>query len=209
MENDTTRSNDTESTTAAREATADEQELAEAERHPVPKVWVASLSDYNAGRLHGAWVDVADEDSLWAGIRQVLATSPVPGAEEWAFHDYEGFSPVELGEYEAVEDVVRLAAGITEHGPAFAHFANLVGWRDAERLRHFDEAYEGHFEDLGAYGDYLIEAYDFESAIQELPELLIPYVRIEAAAFARDMELGGMIMTSEGDGGVYVFEEGW
>ena len=186
-----------------------EEDRPEEDRYPAPKVWVASLSDYNAGRLHGAWVAVRDEEALWAGIRSVLASSPVPGAEEWAFHDYEGFGPVEPGEYESVEDIACLAAGITEHGPAFAHYANLVGWRDGERLRHFDEAYEGHFEDLAAYGDHLIEAYDFESTIQELPELIIPYLRIDSAAFAREMETGGMIMTSEGDGGVYVFEEGW
>jgi hypothetical protein len=51
-----------------------------------------------------------------------------------------------------------------------------------------------------------VEIYDIERAIEALPELVAPYVRVDTEAFARDAELGGMIMTSEGDGGIYVFE---
>ena len=186
-----------------------DEEHRDKQRYPTPKVWVASLSDYNAGHLHGAWVEVMDEDALWAGIHAVLASSPQPGAEEWAFHDYEGFGPIMLGEYESVEQVAKLGIGIAEHGPAFAHYASLVGWQDADSLRHFEDVYEGHYDSLAEYGEHIIETFDFDSAIEELPELIVPYVRIDAEALARDLELGGNILTSQGDGGIYVFEEGW
>ena len=138
----------------------------------------------------------------------MLAASPMPGAEEFAIHDYEGFGPVRVAEYEPLGAVARIARGIAEHGPAFAHWAELVG-SDPETLGRFEDNFEGHFADLEAYGDSIIEAYGFDKAVEDLPDLLTPYVNIDSAAFARDMELGGMISTSEGDGGIYVFGSDW
>ena len=50
----------------------------------------------------------------------MLAASPEPGAEEWAIHDYEGFGEMRLSEWESFERVSAIAAGIAEHGAAFA-----------------------------------------------------------------------------------------
>lgn len=42
-----------------------------------PRIYVASLSDYNAGRLHGEWIDATQElDDIWAEIHAMLAKSP-------------------------------------------------------------------------------------------------------------------------------------
>jgi hypothetical protein len=55
------------------------------------------LSDYNAGILHGVWIDaVEDADELQEPIDRMLAASPTTRrygdvAEEWAIHDFEGF----------------------------------------------------------------------------------------------------------------------
>lgn len=183
-----------------------EPEGAERNKPGVPKVWVASLSDYNAGRMHGAWIEITDKDALWEGIHTMLASSPVPGAEEWAIHDYDGFGPVHLHEYETVEDVARLAAGIVEHGQAFAHWANLIGWRGGDRMSDFEGTYVGHFDGLEAYGEHLIEEFDYQRAIDSLPAAIIPYIRIDAEALARDLQFGGAIITSEAaDGSIYVF----
>jgi len=52
------------------------------------RIYVASLSDYNAGRLHGAWIDATqDADEIEAEVQEMLAASPEPIAEEWAIHD--------------------------------------------------------------------------------------------------------------------------
>jgi antirestriction protein len=186
----------------------EETEGHESETEPriTPRIYVASLSDYNDGRLYGVWLDAAVEaEDLAENVQAMLAS---PGAEEFAIHDYEGFGPFGLGEYESLEIVSVIARGIAEHGAAFGHFAALMGSSNADTLSSFDDHYEGHFEDLAAYGEYVIEMFDFEGAVDTLPDLLIPYVRIDAEAFARDMEVGGMISTSEGDGGIYVFQEG-
>ena len=86
------------------------------ERAAHPRIYVASLADYNDGRLHGAWIDAAqDVQALRRCIQNMLDASPSPGAEEWAIHDYEGFEFVQLSEFESIETVSRAALGIAEH----------------------------------------------------------------------------------------------
>jgi antirestriction protein len=196
--------------TKPNESEQGQSERPEIQPRPLPRVYVASLSDYNSGRLYGKWLDAATTgEELYRQVSAMLAASPTPGAEEFAIHDYENFGPVRISEYESLESVTRIARGIAEHGPAFAHWASLVESTDAETLGRFEDNYEGHFADLEAYGESIIEMYGFERALEDLPDLLAPYVQIDTAAFARDMELGGSIMTSEGDGGIYVFGSDW
>jgi antirestriction protein len=176
----------------------------------VPRIYVASLSDYNAGRLHGEWVDAAvDSEELAGSVQVMLRTSPEPGAEEWAIHDYEGFGPLRLEEYESLEVVSVVALGIADHGLAFAHWAALIGTNDREALDRFEDAYLGHWDSLTAYADELLEDIGVYRQIEDaLPEHLQPYVTIDAEGMARDMELGGQITTSVDGGGVYIFEGG-
>lgn len=49
-----------------------------------PRIYVASLSDYNAGRLHGKWID-ADQDAseIWDEINAMLAASPEKHTCQW------------------------------------------------------------------------------------------------------------------------------
>ena len=173
-----------------------------------PRIYVASLSDYNAGRLHGTWLDADVEAAdLAEGVQAMLARSPEPGAEEYAIHDYEGFGPLHLSEYESLESVSTIAQGISEHGPAFAHWAALVETRDVEALSQFDDAYRGHYGSLAEYAESLLDdiglAQQLEAAV---PGFLEPYVRIDVEAFGRDLELSGDVTACPGDGGVYIFE---
>lgn len=179
----------------------------EQEPHPVPRIYVASLSDYNAGRLHGEWIPVdADAEELHERVQTMLGRSAEPIAEEWAIHDYEGFDPVRLHEYEPLERVAALAAGIREHGPAFAHWAAQHGGDPHELLERFDDAYLGHWDTVEAFAESLWEDFGYAEILEQaIPEHLQPYVRFDVEAFARDLGLAGDITTSAGDGGVYVF----
>jgi antirestriction protein len=50
-----------------------------------PKIYVACLAAYNNGKLHGKWIDAAqDADDIQSEVDDMLKTSPEPGAEEWA-----------------------------------------------------------------------------------------------------------------------------
>ena len=92
-----------------------------------PRIYVACLASYNAGILHGEWIDATDADVIREAIQEMLKGSPSPGAEEWAIHDYEGFGSTRLGEWEDIDRVAELGALIDEHGEAFAAYADHVG----------------------------------------------------------------------------------
>ena len=81
-------------------ATAQEQpERARQRTSPSPRIYVASLSDYNAGQLHGKWIDADQEASnILGAVHAMLSASTEPYAEEWAIHDYEGFGDLRLGQ---------------------------------------------------------------------------------------------------------------
>jgi antirestriction protein len=186
------------------------EETPELEPSVVPRIYVASLSDYNAGRLYGRWLNAAVEtDQLVEGVRAMLAASPEPIAEEWAIHDYEGFGPLRLSEYESLGIVSQVALGIAEHGPAFAHWASLIGTNDEEALSRFEDAYLGQWDRLTEYAEELLDDIGVFVGIDEsLPDHLQPYVTVDVEGFARDMELGGQITTSTGEDGIYIFDGG-
>lgn len=170
---------------------------------PTPRIYVASLSDYNAGRLHGVWIDATDgRTAIVDAIARMLATSREPDAEEWAIHDYENFGPVRLGEYESLDVIARLGEGIATHGPAFAHYAALVD-PDWDQLAQYEDRYMGHWCSMSAYAGDLLDSLGVDTECC-VPETLQPYVRIDTEAFARD--LASELAISEGDRGVYVFE---
>jgi antirestriction protein len=172
---------------------------------PEPRIYVASLSDYNAGRLHGAWINANQEpDEIHQGIQAMLATSPEPLAEEWAIHDYDNFGPIRLSEYESIEHVARLAAGIAEHGEAFALWAGHIGGSEWERLDEFDERYLGEWNSAEDYAANLLE--DMGIDLSEIgPEILWPYVEVDLAGFARDLSYDIDILDGS-TGSVHVFE---
>jgi antirestriction protein len=177
----------------------------------MPKIYVASLSDYNDGRLFGRWLN-ADQtaDELYEAVKSMLDASPMPNAEEWGIFDYEGFGPLRIDEYEDFRTVSMLANGITEHGEAFAHWVDLTSERDENAVTNFQSSYLGCFESLGAYAESLLEDLGYLDMIQPpLPEFLQPYVSIDIESLARDLELSGDVMTAEGSEGVYVFNSTW
>jgi len=185
------------------------QEVAEQgeQQRSGPRVYVASLSDYNAGRLHGDWLEAAQEpEELQDQVAAMLARSSEPVAEEWAIHDYEGFGPVRLGEYESLELVSRLGLGIAAHGEAFAALAYVVD-NEPEHLAGFEAVYVGQWESLEAYAEDVLDDMGATAELVHIPEWLQPYVALDVAGFARDLEMSGDVLTaSANDGGVFVFQ---
>lgn len=179
------------------------------EREPQhrPRVYIASLSDYNAGRLHGRWMDAAREvEDLQADIQAMLEASPEPVAEEFAIHDHEGFAQASIGEYESLEVVSAVARGIAQHGEAFAAWASIVS-NDVEALARFEDGYLGTWDSAQDYAQSFFDDSGAEEALATLPEWLRPHVKLDVTGFARDLELGGDITVVAGEeGGVHVFD---
>lgn len=93
-----------------------------------PRIYLASLADYNAGRLHGRWIEANQPaECIREQIAAMLRESNEPIAEEWAIHDYENFAGLRLSEFEDIERVSEVARLIDEHGPVFAGLLNHLG----------------------------------------------------------------------------------
>jgi len=185
----------------------EQESTPEIERTEHPRIYAASLSDYNAGRLHGAWID-GDQpaDDIDQQIKEMLAKSHDSTAEGWAIHDYEGFYGMHLGEWENIEHIATIGQGIAEHGPAFAAWADLLGSsRWADELDGFEDAYRGEWESMEAYAEDLLDDFGVEEALDQLGDWLRPYVRVDTEAFARDISSDLNLVPSP-NGGVYLFD---
>jgi antirestriction protein len=173
-----------------------------------PRIYVASLSDYNNGHLHGIWLDADREpEDVHADIQTMLAQSHDPGAEEFAIHDFEGFGEARIDEYDSIELVTRIARGIAEHGLAFAAWANVQD-DDEASLDQFTDAYIGHYDSVDTYAEQLIDDLGYQQLLDDsVPESLRPYARIDTEALARDMLLeGDLHAIPADDGGVWLFD---
>jgi antirestriction protein len=167
-----------------------------------PRIYVASLADYNAGNLLGKWIDANQSaEEIREEITAMLATSKEGVAEEWAIHDYEGFGPVKLPEWEDLGTVAELAEMIGEKGELFALVYEHAD-RDMERAKILlEDGYFGEFDSLEAYAEDYIEQ---TGGLEKMPEHLRYYFDYEK--FAHDLEIGGDVFTIEHQGKVHVFD---
>ena len=171
---------------------------AAAEATARPRIYVACLAAYNSGILHGRWIAATTPDEVRLEVNAMLAESPVPGAEEWAIHDYEGFEGICLSEHATFDTVCELADFVAEHGllaaKLYSHFGN--GLTEA---RAAFENYAGQYQTAGAFAEEMIR-----ETGTEIPASLEYY--IDWQALARDMALNGEILVIQtGFDEVHVF----
>lgn len=180
-----------------------------------PRIYVASLSDYNSGTLHGAWIDIDSTmtgDDIHELVAEMLADSPenklcqwcgasvtdhtgerasthapLPGkAEEWAIHDYDGFGGLDLGEYESFDRIAEIGAAIEEHGLDVV--AAFVGNDSSADLASISDAYLGEWDSLADYVE------DFHESCGTELGALEAYIDWEKVA--RDWEYNGDVWTA-------------
>ena len=161
------------------------------------RIYVACLAAYNDGILHGAWIDAAQEvDDIRADIAAMLKASPVPGAEEYAIHDHEGFEGAPIAEYEGIDSVAEKAAFVAEHGTLggqlIAYFGDLDEAREA-----MAEQYAGTYESLAAFAQEMTED------TTTIPERLQYYIDYER--MAHDLEINDVFVIETGFEQVHVF----
>jgi antirestriction protein len=179
------------------------------EREPTsePRIWVASLSDYTAGHLHGEWIDANREPvEIWEDINQMLAASQEPGAEEIGIFDYDNFEGIAISEWEPIETIARLAHGVVNHGRPFAAWVNSLDRAEwEERLADFEDHYAGTWESVEAYALDYLDACGIDPDELPVPEHLQPYVRLDVEALGRDLTADQEVVV-EPDGTVFLFD---
>lgn len=169
-------------------------------RTTTPRIYVACLASYNAGRLHGRWIDVGTTEELREEVAAMLEASPTPGAEEWAIHDYQGFHGLELDEFEGLERVAELAGVLEEYGPAYAAYAANVGPEHATP-EEFEEAYRGEWESEREFSQQLAEDLGYLAGIEGNP---LAY-HIDWDSWARELFCGNFWSAPASAGRVWVF----
>lgn len=148
---------------------------------PSPKIYVACLSSYVNGILYGKWIDASQEiEALRKEIKQMLADSPMPGAEEFAIHTFEGFFCLSIEGYESIESVQEQAAFILEHGELGGRLIAYYGEVEAARTA-LEEYYRGEYD---SELEYAIQLFD-ECYLNGLPEFVRFYLDYEK--FQRDI----------------------
>lgn len=154
------------------------------------RIYVADLAAYNAGFLHGKWIDATqDVDAIQDEINGILKSSPVEFAEEFAIHDYEGFGRGTIEEYTGIQEIHEIACFLEEHGElGQAVLEHFCGDRE-EAAKALEESYSGCYKSVADYAEELTEQ------TGEVPENLAFYIDYER--MGRDMELSGDIYSLE------------
>ena len=154
------------------------------------RIYVASLADYNAGRLHGRWID-ADQpaEDILADVLYMLAESKEPYAEEWAIHDYD-LGGCEIDEWTSFEAVAAIGEVLSKDyidKDAFAAWYNYEDREgDASDLEgQFNDVFMGEFD---SDADMASDLLDSTGELEAIPENLRHYFDYEA--YARDMMTG-------------------
>lgn len=162
-----------------------------------PRIYVACLASYNNGILHGQWID-ADQDAedIYEEIQKMLKQSPMPGAEEWAIHDYEGFEDIQLSEYESIEKIAYLSEMIDKHGKAFAAYVSYQGLEYAQEDG-FEDSYAGTYKSEQDFG------YEIAKECLTIPESIEVYFDYEA--YTRDLFLSDYYSITDDEHNVHVF----
>lgn len=167
------------------------------------RVYIACLAAYNAGILHGEWVEVSPcPNEMREEISRILKASPEPDAEEWAIHDNEGFGSYHVSEHPNLED-------LCDHVDAFyetRHDCDLIDGVIADRncsareaIEFIDEHYAGEWESVEHWAEDFLEETE---GLDKLPDHLRYY--FDYSAYVRDKELNGEILTIPAGKGVHV-----
>lgn len=156
------------------------------------RIYVASLSDYNSGILHGKWLDLtdfADLEDLQEAVNAMLKESPTMKetgalAEEYAIHDHEGFHNL-IGEYTPLAEVWEIHSLLEEHADneeALLAYADYTGYSLFDAADYFESRYAGEW---GSEEEFAEDMLEDSGMLSELPEWARPYFDIER--YTRDL----------------------
>jgi len=168
------------------------------------RVYIACLASYNAGTLYGEWVEISGltADEIREEIARVLKGSPEPQAEEWAFHDHQGFDGYKMSEnpdLEALADHMDAYSSSEYACDLIEGVCDNLGVGAREAIEYIDNNYQGEHKSLEDWADDYL---DQSGELSSLPKHLSYY--FDYSAYARDCELNGDIFSISTNGGVYV-----
>ena len=140
------------------------------------KIYVACLASYNAGKLHGAWIEVDNLEQIQDAITAMLTASPVAGAEEWEVHDHSGWEGFPAHD-RRLEKLVILPELLEEFG------ADVVSVWVAHNGFHYisdNTAEDIQMSFVGEFDDYEnIAWHGLEHELDEVPDYIRNHIDLE------------------------------
>ena len=161
----------------------------------LPSIYVACLASYNSGILHGKWIKPENDiEDLKQQINEVLKSSSIPNAEEYAIHDYNNFP--NLGEYPNLEDIIKVNDAIEEHGADEIN-AFLSNY-SVEDLDSFSNMFVGEYSSFSEYAEQIAD----DTILIDCPEHIKSYFDYEK--FERDLSFDDTEIDAP-NGNVFIF----
>lgn len=162
-----------------------------------PQVYVACLAAYNAGYLHGIWIDATQSvDEIWIEINKMLSKSPIADAEEFEIQDYSDFGSLIIEPYTDIETINSLAIFVKEYGQLGVQILECRGGNIEDAMTYIEDCYHGEFNSEKEFAEYIA------NETWEIPEYLVNYIDYESVA--HDLFINDYF-SLDVDGKVHVF----
>ncbi len=169
-----------------------------------PRVYIACLSSYNNGDLHGDWINLDGSEEISRRISLILDSSQTPEAEEYAIHDHEYCGSIY--EYSGIDELKQIAKAYQAAQSEGIEWADLVAYCEyqsedlsPEAVTSYQERFAGSACSLQEWCESFLEE---SSQFDECSDTLRRYFNIEA--YARDMEIND-VFTIDRPGETLVF----
>lgn len=170
----------------------------------VPQIYVACLSAYNNGLLHGMWIDCTQDTSeIQDDINWMLSWSPCreyDTCDEWAIHDFQNWHGIRIDEYESIDKLAELAQTLLEYGQAYAAYYQYDS--SEATIENFQEYYMGEYEDEE---DFVYQQLEEQGLIKQLEKIGMSSSYINLEAIARDWFIDYYHSVDESYHKTYVF----
>jgi len=163
------------------------------------QVYIACLSAYNNGYLHGAWVDASEGiEHVQECLKEILASSPMAKeeeCEEWAIHDFQGFGNYKVSEYHGLEELCEVAVFLKE---CDRFPAEVVSWLIDDygiegAKERMEDDYIGEFDSASDLAYHYVEETGLLDGVHKSVSMYFDY-----EAFGRDLDLNGDVISFSG-----------
>lgn len=166
------------------------------------QIYIACLTAYNNGFLHGEWVDVSQGiDHVRERIKFILLDSPMneegDPCEEWAIHDFEGFGNYKVNEYHDLEELCQVAEFLKEcEEKDFP--SDVASWLIDDfgingAIEKMEDDFIGEFDSAT---DFAYHYVDETGLLSDACKTISMYFDYEA--FGRDLDMNGEVMSFRG-----------
>ncbi|MEM9214675.1 MAG: antirestriction protein ArdA [Cyanobacteria bacterium P01_F01_bin.150] len=151
-------------------------------------IYAADLADYNSGILRGIWIPIFEDSDKYTIQDKIHEMLDEKDHEEYAIHDYNNIPSSELGEYPDLDDVIKVAKAVHQHG--YNLIDQYINSFSIEDLKDLEDRFLGIYESVEDYAyEYINSCYKMEKMLGNLVHYF------DYQSYGNDLILGGDIIS--------------